>query len=150
MHIHRYGRLWPHAAWQRHVDEAARAAHGADANAGQWAPRVDIREEAERFVIHADLPGVDPQTIDIQMDQGVLSIQGERARETVADGVQVTRSERRHGRFHRRFALPDSADAEGISASGRNGVLEVVIPKKPQTTPRRIQVGVAEGSPTVQ
>ena len=49
--------------------------------------------------------------------------------------------ERRYGSFHRRFALPDSADPDGVSASGRNGVLEVVIPKRPETTPRRIEVG---------
>ena len=115
----------------------------ADAASGnsQWQPPVDIREEAGRFVIRADLPGIDPQDIEVQMDKGILSIQGERKADVAADDANYTRAERRHGSFHRRFALPDSADAEGI-ASGRNGVLEVSIPKKPETTPRRIRVGV--------
>jgi len=116
----------------------------ADAASGdaQWQPPVDIREEADRFVISADLPGIDPQDIEVQMDKGILSIQGERRAAAVADGAHYTRAERRNGSFHRRFALPDSADADGIVASGRNGVLEVSIPKKPDTTPRRIRVGV--------
>lgn len=107
----------------------------------QWVPRVDIREEAGRFVIQADLPGIDPQEIEVQMDKGILSIKGERQGESIAETGRFSRVERRYGSFHRRFALPDSADADGISASGRNGVLEIVIPKKPETTPRRIQVG---------
>jgi HSP20 family protein len=106
----------------------------------QWMPRVDIREEADRFVISADLPGVDPKDVEVLMDRGMLSICGERRSETVTEKGRFTRVERRHGRFHRRFALPDSADPDGITATGRHGVLEITIPKKPETTPRRIQV----------
>jgi len=131
-------------AFDRFLDSDS-AAHA------QWTPSVDIKEEAERFVIRADLPGIDPQNIEIQMDKNILSIKGERSVESVVEGGaaesgRYSRIERRHGSFHRCFALPESADAEGISASGRNGVLEIVIPKKPETAPRRIQVG----SPTVQ
>ena len=107
----------------------------------QWAPRVDIREEADRFVIFADIPGVDPQDIDVQMDQGLLTIKGERTLEARSENERFSRTERVHGVFHRRFALPDSADPERITASGRNGVLQIVIPKRPETTPRKIQVG---------
>lgn len=106
----------------------------------QWTPAVDIREEAQRFVILADIPGVDPQEIEIHMDKGILTIKGERKAEADADGVKTSRAERTVGSFHRRFALPDSADADAISASGRHGVLEIAIPKKPQTTPRRIAI----------
>ncbi|MFI4970480.1 MAG: Hsp20/alpha crystallin family protein [Lysobacterales bacterium] len=105
-----------------------------------WTPRVDVREEATRFVILADLPGIDPADIEIQMDQGVLSLKGERKAETRDEGMKFSRVERGHGRFDRRFALPDSADADGISAVGKHGVLEISIPKKPQTTPRRIAI----------
>lgn|SRR5688500_4965798 len=112
----------------------------------QWVPRVDIKEEPNRFVIYADLPGIDPQDIEVQMDKGILSIKGERSSESSTETERFSRVERRYGSFHRRFALPDSADADGISASGRNGVLEIAIPKKAETTPRRIQVG----APTVQ
>ncbi|HEY5850404.1 MAG TPA: Hsp20/alpha crystallin family protein [Lysobacter sp.] len=107
----------------------------------QWVPLVDIKEEAGRFVLYADLPGVDPKDIEVQMDKGILTIKGERRTETASETESFSRVERRHGNFHRRFALPDSADPEGISASGNNGVLQIVIPKRPETTPRRIQVG---------
>ena len=106
----------------------------------QWTPRVDILEEAGRFVILCDIPGVDPNEIDISMEKSVLTIKGERRVAEEVEGSKRTRVERTHGRFHRRFALPDSADAEGISASGKFGVLEIDIPKKPEQTPRRIQV----------
>ena len=106
----------------------------------QWTPRVDIKEEAERFVILADIPGVDPTAIEIQMDKNVLSIKGERAADVAKENEKFTRSERTAGQFYRRFALPDSANAEGISATGKHGVLEISIPKKPETTPRRIAV----------
>jgi HSP20 family protein len=107
----------------------------------QWVPRVDIKEEAGRFVIYADLPGIDPQDIEVQMDKGILSIKGERKSESTTETERFSRVERRYGSFHRRFALPDSADPDGVTADGRNGVLEIVIPKRPETTPRRIQVG---------
>jgi HSP20 family protein len=106
----------------------------------QWVPRVDIREETERFVILADLPGVDPQQVEVLMDKGILSIKGERKNETAEQTSRFSRIERRYGSFHRRFALPDTADADGITAKGHNGVLEIAIPKKPESTPRRIQV----------
>jgi len=106
----------------------------------QWVPRVDIREEPERFVIQADIPGVEPKDIEIQMDKGILSIKGERRAEKRDEGERYSRIERSHGMFYRRFALPDSANPEGISAQGRHGVLEISIPKRAETTPRRIAV----------
>lgn len=106
----------------------------------QWTPRVDVKEEAQRFLIQCDIPGVDPNDIEISMDKGVLTIKGERKSESVTQGEKYTRVERAHGSFHRRFGLPDSADAERISASGKHGVLEIAIPKKPEQTPRRIQI----------
>ena len=123
-----------------------RVMHEADADqsnvvTSQWAPRVDIKEEDSRFVIFADIPGVDPADIEIQMDKGILSIKGERRSDVVEQSERFSRIERRYGSFHRRFALPDTADADGITASGHNGVLEIVIPKRAESTPRRIQVG---------
>ena len=106
----------------------------------QWVPRVDIKEEANRFVIFADLPGVDPSTIEVDMDKGVLSIKGERKAEVKAEGERWSRNERAHGVFYRRFALPDSANPDGIEATGKHGVLEISIPKRPEASPRRINV----------
>jgi len=111
----------------------------------QWVPRVDIREEPTRFVILADVPGVEPKDIEIHMDKGILSIKGERRSETSEKTERYSRVERSHGLFYRRFALPDSANPEGISASGQHGVLEISIPKRPETTPRRIEVATNGG-----
>ena len=106
-----------------------------------WVPVVDIKEEKNRFVLHADLPGVDRENIDITMEDGVLSIRGERKLEEVSDGGEYKRVERAHGTFYRRFALPDTADPDKISARCDKGVLEVEIPKRESVQPRRIQVG---------
>jgi HSP20 family protein len=107
----------------------------------QWMPRVDIREEPHQFVLYADIPGVDPKDIEVQMDKGLLTIKGERSAESTSETERYSRVERMHGSFHRRFALPDSADPDGITANGSHGVLRIVIPKRPESTPRRIQVG---------
>lgn len=106
----------------------------------QWAPRVDIREEDKRFVILVDVPGVDPAAIEVSMDKSILTIKGERKLDSGESHGKLTRQERVYGLFHRRFALPESADAESISAHGKHGVLEISIPKKPETTPRRITI----------
>lgn len=111
------------------------------AEQGEWSPPVDVKEEATRFVIFADLPGVDLDTIEVQMDKNVLSIRGQRAAPEAGEDQRFTRQERRHGKFARSFTLPETADADNIMATGRNGVLEVVIPKRAQAAPRRIQVG---------
>lgn len=106
----------------------------------QWAPRVDIHENEQRFLILADIPGVDPATIEVSMDKGRLIIKGERPAVSAEQAGKVTRGERAHGAFQRHFALPDSADAEGITANGKHGVLEIVIPKKAQVSARRIAI----------
>jgi HSP20 family protein len=110
----------------------------------QWMPRVDVKEEPGRFVLYADLPGIDPDDIDVSMDKGILTIKGERRSEATDQTDRFSRIERDYGSFYRRFSLPDSADAEGIQAHGRNGVLEIVIPKRSEAAPRRIQVGCKE------
>jgi HSP20 family protein len=109
----------------------------------QWAPRVDIREDEQRFVILADIPGVDPAQIEVSMDKGILTIKGEREAAASETNGKFTRVERARGAFHRRFALPDSADADGITATGKFGVLEIAIPKKAQATPRRITINAS-------
>jgi len=105
-----------------------------------WIPAVDIKEEDKRFVLHADLPGIDPKDIDVTMEKGVLTIKGERVVEKEEEEGGYKRIERARGTFYRRFSLPDTADPEGIKASSKNGVLEVEIPKKEQVQPRKITV----------
>ncbi|MGW8309943.1 MAG: Hsp20/alpha crystallin family protein [Thiogranum sp.] len=108
--------------------------------ASDWVPAVDIREEQERYVIHADVPGVKPEEIEIHMQDGVLTISGQRESETKDEREGYKRVERVRGNFFRRFSLPDTADADGISARSANGVLEIVIPKQAKVMPKRIKV----------
>ena len=108
-----------------------------------WVPAIDIVEEKARFVVHADLPGVDPADIDVSMDAGVLTVSGQREPETRSEHDGARRIERASGRFVRRFTLPDTADADGITAKSRNGILEVAIPKQPEIQARRIAVEAA-------
>lgn len=119
---------------------------GSSVVTSQWAPRVDIKEEEKRFVIFVDVPGVDPANIEVSMEKGILTIKGERTVENREQNGRFTRLERSHGSFHRRFALPDSADPEGVTATGRHGVLEITIPKRAETTPRRITIHTEQGS----
>jgi len=105
-----------------------------------WTPAVDVVEEPERFIVHADLPGVKPEEIEITMENGMLSIKGERKTESEENKEGYRRLERSTGVFYRRFSLPDTADAERISAKGNNGVLEINIPKRATAKPKRISV----------
>ena len=108
-----------------------------------WIPLVDIHEYANRFELYVDLPGVDPSSVDLTLDGGVLTLSGNRPAQLFAkpgEDAQARRTERGHGRFHRRFVLPDTADGEKVNASGKNGVLTVTIPKQEKSLPRRIQI----------
>ena len=91
-------------------------------------------------MILADLPGVDPNESKCTWTRASCPSAASVARRIEARASGIRRVERAHGVFYRRFALPESANPEGISASGRNGVLEITIPKRAETTPRRISV----------
>ena len=112
-------------------------------SAANWIPAVDIFEEENRFVVRADIPGVNPADIVVNMEGGTLSVSGERHAEDRSEVAGVSRYERATGRFSRRFTLPDSADADGIKASSTNGILEISIPKQPEVQARRITVEAA-------
>jgi len=105
-----------------------------------WVPAVDIIEEKDRFLLRADVPGVKPEDIDVSMEHGVLSLSGHRFDEQSEETGGVKRLERLSGRFYRRFSLPESANADEISARSVNGILEVSIPKQPEVRARRITV----------
>ena len=114
---------------------------GSNVATGRWTPAVDISEDSKQLVITADVPGVEPGDIEVTMENGVLTIKGERKIESKDEGGNgYRRVERVYGSFYRRFTLPDTADAEAISASGKHGVLEVVIRKRAALQPKRIAV----------
>ena len=115
---------------------------GETAAVSAWTPNVDIKEEAERYVIHADVPGVDPKDIEVTLEDGVLTLSGERKSESRTEEDGWRRVERVSGQFLRRFTLPETVDAEGVSAKGANGVLEIVIPKQAKVQPKKIEVKV--------
>lgn len=117
-------------------------AEGSTATA-EWAPAVDIKEEADKFVIHADIPGVKPEEINVNMEDGVLTIKGEKKTEAKTDEEGYKRVERTYGSFYRRFSLPDTANSDAISAQSKHGVLEIIIPKREAVQPKKIQVTVA-------
>ena len=105
-----------------------------------WRPAVDIKEEADRFVILADVPGVDPKDIEITAENGVLTVRGERKAEKEKEREGFRRMERIRGTFYRRFSLPDTADTDTIKARGKDGVLEITVPKHEKVQPRKITV----------
>lgn len=134
---------------QREADELAarRLAPGSSNVAGEslsdWLPPVDIVEETDRFVLRADLPGVKPDDIEISMDKGVLSVSGKRAKEVREETDSIKLVERTSGTFHRRFALPETANADEIAARCSDGILEVSVPKQAEVKARRITVQAA-------
>jgi HSP20 family protein len=128
---------------QKEVDRLFGAPLTTAADSGAWLPPVDIHEEANQFVLHVDLPGVDPKAVEITSDQGVLTIRGQREDTRKESREGFRRVERISGEFQRRFSLPESADAQNIKAKVANGVLEVAIPKLAQVQPLKIQVEAA-------
>jgi HSP20 family protein len=95
-----------------------------------WRPAVDLFEEADRWLLRADLPGVAAQDVDIQVEDGHLVLRGERRMDTSVERDAYLRVERPYGRFRTQIALPAAVDRERIQARHRNGVLEVALPKK--------------------
>lgn len=105
-----------------------------------WMPAVDIREEDSRYLLAADIPGVDRKNVEITLEEGVLTVKGERNTGTDISGEGYRRRERTHGTFMRQFTLPDTVDAGNISAAVQDGVLEIEIPKQDKPEPRKITV----------
>jgi len=120
-----------------------KSGEGAVATA-EWAPTVDIKEEADKFVIHADIPGVKPEDIEVSMEAGVLTVKGEKESEAKTEKEGYKRVERTYGSFYRRFSLPDTADGDAINAKCKHGVLEITIPKREAVKPKRISVAAEE------
>ena len=115
--------------------------HMFHANASEtFIPAVDIHEEAKRFVVLADLPGIDAAAIEITVDGDLLTIRGKREDTPTADGATVQRAERAHGRFERSFRLPETVASKDLEADYRHGVLTISIPKAEQAIPYRIKV----------
>ena len=110
------------------------------AKSGDWVPAVDIAEDDNAYTIHADVPGVKPEDVEIELENGVLTLKGKRDETKREEGEGYRRVERVSGQFYRRFTMPETVNADAISAKTEHGVLETVIPKQPKPEPKRIKV----------
>jgi HSP20 family protein len=105
-----------------------------------WAPAVDIEETPDHLVFRAELPGMNRSDIDVELEDGVLTIQGEKKDEQKGENVQGLLYERRWGTFTRRFTLPRAVDPNGIDATYSNGILTVRVPKAEEAKGRKIEI----------
>ncbi len=111
---------------------------------GNWIPSVDIMEEPDKFLLLIDIPGVNPQDVEISMESNVLTIKGSRDAFHEEEKGNFHRVERLKGSFYRRFNLPDTADAEAITANAKRGVLNISIGKKKSQQVRKIKIDASE------
>lgn len=122
-------------------DDVDREGAGLPAPA-DWPPAIEISEDETRYVVSADLPQVYRDDVKVALENDSLIISGERKQLEKAEGLRVHRSERRYGTFRRTFHLPDDADANGVNASFKDGVLTVTIAKSEAKKPKNIEVHV--------
>ncbi len=111
-----------------------------DAARGTWVPAVDIKETEDAFVVHAELPGLTKEDIQITLENNVLRLAGERRFEKDDEKDNYRRIERVYGSFSRVFTLGGGVDSEGVTASFKDGILTLNVPKKEETKPRKISV----------
>ncbi|HUA84731.1 MAG TPA: Hsp20/alpha crystallin family protein [Bryobacteraceae bacterium] len=112
----------------------------AEPNARPWVPPVDIKETENELIFKADIPDIEMKDIDVHMENGTLTLRGERKFEETKDGGGWHRVERSYGTFERVFALPETVDPEAVKADYKNGVLTIMLPKKEVAKPRQIKV----------
>jgi len=107
-----------------------------------WSPALDVREDADNFVVRAELPGLKREEIEVSLHDGALVIAGERKAEKVEEGVEVHRQERYYGKFQRALTLPTPVAADKIKAQYKDGVLTVTLPKVEEAKPKQIDISV--------
>lgn len=116
-----------------------------DSLVGTWLPPVDVVEDKDTVRISAELPGIRPEDVKINLENNVLTIRGEKQQQNREEGQRVQRFERLYGSFERSFTVPNSVDADRIEASYEHGVLTVALPKVEKAKPRSISVTVQNG-----
>jgi HSP20 family protein len=120
---------------------------GAAPAASRWIPAMDLAETQDAYVLRADLPGLSPDDVTIELEHRVLTVSGERRAEEATEGTGWRRVERSFGSFKRSLTLPEGIDPEAIAASFDNGVLTVTIPKPEERKPRRVSIAVDGSQP---
>jgi HSP20 family protein len=124
--------------------------NGGSGAARRWMPAMDLVETGDHFVLRADLPGLSEDDVKIEVEDGVLTVSGERRSEHEAKGEGYHRVERAFGAFSRSLTLPRGVDADAVEAAFDKGVLEVRIPKPEERKPRRITIGATGGQKTLE
>jgi HSP20 family protein len=126
-----------HQLFHQHVEQPYEEAQGMG---GAWSPLVDIFEDSEGITLKVELPEVDANDVDIQLEGNTLTLRGERKLEKADKQEGYHRVERSYGAFARRFTLPSTVEAGSVSAKSCDGVLRIFLPKRAETKPRQIKV----------
>jgi HSP20 family protein len=113
---------------------------GISTDAGQWTPRVDIRETEDALLVQAELPGIEKKDVHLEVKNDVLTLSGERRYEKDVKEENVHRVERAYGKFYRSFSLPGNVDAGKVDASMDHGVLKIRLPKRESAKPKAISI----------
>jgi len=134
---------------QRAFDRLFRGAISPAAGEGEvstrtWAPPVDIYENGDHLVLKAELPGINPDDVEVRVEDNTLYLKGERKFETEVKEQNYHRVERTYGTFARSFSLPNSVDSEKVAASYKDGVLTLTLPKKEEAKPKTIKISVSK------
>ncbi len=139
----RYNPLRDVASLQDEMDRMFRSALGSDrtaTTAGAFTPFLDVEEDADQFTLHIEIPGVDPDEVEVSLEENVLTVAGERKFYDTKEADGFRRIERHFGRFHRAVRLPDRVDADRVEANYRDGMLTITVAKAEEAKPRRIAV----------
>jgi HSP20 family protein len=105
-----------------------------------WVPVIDMSESGSHITVHAEIPGMEPNNIDVSLQGNMLTIRGERKQESIEEDKEVYRSERSYGIFERSIRLPANVDPEQAKASYRNGVLRIKLLKVDKNRPKKVQI----------
>ena len=132
------------------VFDAPAATGGNGGQGRRWVPAMDLLETDEHFVLRADLPGMRQEDVNIELEENVLTISGERKAEHEERQEGYYRVERAFGAFSRSLTLPKGVDAEAVTAAFNDGVLEVRIPKPEERKPRKITIGFGDKQPALE
>lgn len=112
-------------------------------NGRPWVPAVDIKENENELLLTADIPGVDMKDVDVRVENGTLTVRGERKFESEKKDGSWHRVERAYGKFERAFTLPETVNFDAVKADYKDGVLKITLPKKEIAKPRQIKVAVS-------
>ena len=135
---------------QREFDRLFRGAFGPaavgeeEASTRTWAPPVDIFENGDNLVLKAELPGINPDDVEVRVEDNTLYLKGERKFEKEVKEQNYHRVERSYGTFTRTFSLPNSVDSDKVGAEYKDGVLTLTMPKKEEAKPKTIKINVSK------